>query len=342
MTVSQQQTMPNSEGLVSGCLAKELTKSWAPYPPDHWTLLNSLSPAAGHEEEKRTGTEFHLFLSLPAEIRIMIYKLCLIKGTIFLPKGVFTSDVKYKKKYTMPPQASLNARTERYRDVPKDWGALYAAKKRVGLICGVSRKIHAEAMPIFYGYNRFVFPYGHWNVPGVLRPLDPTVPPHALIRSHIRDLSVAFDARDDDDVAARGAAIFYNPPSLLDGNGNAADKQGFWAETHDLRVSRLVNAWRRPIWHCQEMPLNRLALCFRECYCPMGCCRLIDRVADELVRSNTRPSTWWFPFPREVEITGWRNEVEKELIRGTLQKTFVRSDRPVRITFVGEAFGERR
>ncbi|KAI1772220.1 hypothetical protein F4818DRAFT_444450 [Hypoxylon cercidicola] len=286
-----------------------------------------------HKED--IGAEFHCFMNLPPEIRIMIYKCCLIKGTIFMPRGAFTCRVQYKKKYTTDGRMDP-VQAERYRGIPEDWGGLYAAKKSIGLLCGVSRTVQAEALPIFYGQNRFVLPYGLWGIPGLLELPGTSIPPYRNIGGCMRDLGVGFDARDDA-VASRSRAIC--PPDLT-GEGDAADKMAFWQACHELRRCRVVHAWRCHIWHFQAMELHRLQLCFRECYCPMGCCRLVRSVMAELEGAERLlPPTWEPPFPKEVEVVGWWNEDEKELIDGTLKRVF-RCKVPVKITFVGDGIEE--
>ncbi|KAI4860736.1 hypothetical protein F4820DRAFT_452629 [Hypoxylon rubiginosum] len=338
MSVSEEQDI-ELESLACEYIAKERTKDRDLCPREYRTRGNELVAVASPGEVLRSyhkeqiATEFHVFMNLPAEVRIMIYKCCLTKGTIFVPRGAFTSRVKYKKKYTMDAQIPPT-QTERYRGVPKDWGALYATKKHIGLICGVSRQVQTEALPVFYGQNRFVLPYGYWVIPNILDTPGTLTTPHGQIGNCMRDISVAFDSRDDE-AATRSAPLC--PPDTDDGHGNVVDQEKFLRDAHDERVARVGYMWRRRIWHLQAMRLDRVRLCFRECKCPMGCCRLVGMALEELEGSSSscfsRPGRWKFSFPREVEVTGWRGEGERVRIEEALRRTF-RGDVPVEITFV--------
>ncbi|KAI1763875.1 hypothetical protein GGR53DRAFT_530973 [Hypoxylon sp. FL1150] len=316
--------------------------------------IPSLEGTAGNQmpclqEENPIDADLSLLLSLPGEMRNTIYEYCLVKGTIFMPKGAFTDKVKYKRKYTRGARIDAT-RSERYKDIPEDWGALYKAKKRIGLICGVSKQVQAEALYVFYGRNRFVLPYGYWTITNVMVSSGPPLSrpdrsePWNLISRYIRDLSITYDTRSDD-LASRSTAMLTPSRSrvlsAVEGNGSVADKPEFWREAHDLGVSRVAYAWMRYSWHFQHMQLDRLQLCFRECFCPMGCCRLARRALDDLARYSAYPGSWRHPFPREVEVAGWWDEAEREAIQEVLRGVFARSDRPVAITFVGEEIAGR-
>ncbi|XXG96178.1 hypothetical protein Hte_002457 [Hypoxylon texense] len=341
MSVTKEQVI-EMESLAPKRTAKKRTEDRDSYPRGYLTRGNEPMAVAGPGEKlgpyqkEQIGSEFQYFMSLPPEIRIMVYKCCLLKGTIFVPRNAFTSPVKYKVKYTMAGGRHPSAR---YKGVPTDWGALYEKKKHIGLICGVSRQVQAEALPIFYGGNRFVFPYGYWVIPNILmiepppkqqqqqqqQQHQPPVPTSyedcPKIGDCIRDLSIAFDARDHD---AYGRARLAGEGVVAAAATSKSSGFEAWREQHELQRSLVLHAWRRHLWHCQAMRLDRLRLCFGACYCPLlGCCRLVGAALDELARCGAAPrGRWRHGPPRVVEVVGWKDEGERAAIEEALRRTF--------------------
>ncbi|KAI0113445.1 hypothetical protein F4814DRAFT_460555 [Daldinia grandis] len=101
-------------------------------------------------------TEFHGFMSVSRDLCDMIYKYLLDKGSVFLPNYTETKRDTYDFE-----TSGLYGNYLRYRGLPNNWSIKDGSVTRsIGLIGGVSKIVHEEAMSIYCGCNRFVSPYG--------------------------------------------------------------------------------------------------------------------------------------------------------------------------------------
>ncbi|CAJ2505573.1 Uu.00g129670.m01.CDS01 [Anthostomella pinea] len=273
---------------------------------------NSLNPLIlGTLRKQRIGTEFHGFMHLPIELRNLIYKHLLIQVTVFVPRVGLNYDVSYDSRRTMD---WVERRYSRYADIPHDWGKLYEAGKRIGLISGASQTV-------FYGRNRFVFPYGDFSFTedNIWGPL----PEYRQIHTLLRDVSISFDMRDcrRKDYCPMTNRYRYGVVAQEDaedsqGNVPAAPtvaRQTYLELVHNGIKWTTEEAFMGQIYVLHKMELNRLQLDLEECYYAMGCCWMVKDVLDEFI------NVVWEGQLSVLEIMGWKNDAEKQMIEKKVQ-----------------------
>ncbi|KAI0851165.1 hypothetical protein F5Y00DRAFT_259706 [Daldinia vernicosa] len=323
--------------------AAERTKTWETRLKEYYERRAALAEVEmnadklllRYREKKRIGTEFHGFMSLPIILRRTIYKYLLDKGTVFLPN--------LKSKMSDIPDtkhATYNFATEglhfpylRYRGLPGDWRFRDRSVTRpIGLISGVSRSVHEEATTIYFGCNRFVFPYGLCNLPITSCYFDDSdfwhrqffleegylLPPYALLRC----VSFTFDRRNIDLPSYLEVYKGHKQFHKLSGNDNQESEPlqliVYLMSFHDTMRRNLLESWNTVFYELRALRLERLELSFEECYCPFGCCRLVNEVLERL-RLIENPST-------VIEITGWYDEKERKMIKERLDKLAEKHD----------------
>lgn len=94
------------------------------------------------QNKERRGTEFHGFMRLPAELRIMIYKSLLITDIFAVP--------------------AMYRRGEPRLQIPNG--------VTTGLFLGVSKQVQSEAEAVFFNGNDFLIPEELWRVPDIFSP----------------------------------------------------------------------------------------------------------------------------------------------------------------------------
>ncbi|KAI0835100.1 hypothetical protein F5Y06DRAFT_306460 [Hypoxylon sp. FL0890] len=286
----------------------------------------------------RIGTEFHGFMKLPRELRDMIYSCALVQGSVFLPnyagpvggpmdasrlKCLFATKDFYENTYL------------RYKDIPADWAKGLRTRQPIGLICGVSKKVHEEAIAIYYGRNQFVFPYGKCNIPA----LCPEGPLQTFER--LRDLSFTFDMRHTNfDPCFERHLHDTRPDENDEMNTLPVAPRIFLRRMHRRAMISLEHQWRNRVLFIKQFELDRLQLSFEECYCPMGCCRLAHRVARSLVPHN-HLTQWKTRPPRTIEVIGWNNDIEQQNIIRGFKKLRI-DDVPIKVRFLGKSKKEVR
>ncbi|KAI0133863.1 hypothetical protein BJ170DRAFT_678791 [Xylariales sp. AK1849] len=247
---------------------------------------------------KRVGTEFYGFLTLPGEIRRLIYSMALVKGKVFVP-SIETDPELGVRRFTLKNTHDLDGqRYLRYDGLPYDVGNWREKRyKQFGLISGVNKLIQDEATNIFLRGNQFVFPTGNY---GHLVCFSRSYERALCYGRLVRDVSFPFDMRDcvASDINAR-----------YDHEGDDVHPVVSFAELHDYRHSYLEKVWARRIKQIRKMELDRLQLTFDECYCESGCCRKVSWVCDELVRD------WDVLPPKVIEVVGWLDDDERQKIQ---------------------------
>lgn len=277
-------------------------------------------------------------MHLPREIRDMIYECRLLKGTIFMPNH---RDV-YDAKYNLRCMYDFHGRIyQRYEGIPHDWGHQHMISDpstRNGLICGVSRTVQREAARIFYGRNRFVFPYGNIGFDMFYGRVD--LPIYRNVGRQLRDVSYTFDMREEgwSDYYHRYSAPFR--PDEEEGVAEGIIPEIFLQEMHLTRKDSLASLWEERVQDLKSWALNRLQIDFEECYCGMGCCRMVDHIVDIMVNFD-RVGPWTFMPPKIIEILGWNDNIEKKMIREALE-TLSSDERLVEVRFVGKSKAEVR
>jgi hypothetical protein len=84
-----------------------------------------------------------------------------------------------------------------------------------------------------------------------------------------------------------------------------------------------------------NLRLQRLEIDFEECYCPLGCCRMVDYVCEELQ----------YPFreiPHRLDIIGWKDDAEKWMIQRRLTFSAAGSGIPAETIHLVETPGNQR
>ncbi|OTB09335.1 hypothetical protein M426DRAFT_77949 [Hypoxylon sp. CI-4A] len=321
------------ESRIAKYFAKERTKAWPTRLAEYYQRIHTESNSALEkvldvERRRRIGTEFHGFMYLPIEVRHMIYRYRLVKGTVFIPEG----PEKKQMDLTHIEIGDYNGELyQRFEGIPSDWGR----QPSIGLICGVTRTIHAEAMPIFDRLNRFVFPTLGW--PG--------------IAPAMRDISCTFDMRQEN-LSDYEAGFAYQEQQQQDRDFRPADREAgdpsfpafsvteYLAGLHNTKLERLGRRWTHVVETMHLRALDRLQLDFQECMCPLGCCRLVGFVVD-LLTAEDDLAVWRDAPPRVFEILGWKNDKERAVIERSL-RTLSTDLIAVDVRFLGRSKSEVR
>lgn len=149
-----------------------------------------------------------------------------------------------------------------------------------------------------------------------------------------RDLSYTFDMRE----GTRSPGSDYSGPAIdpqmvrdlaLVEIGNSPEKRVARLEKiHDEHAGSLQDCWYAMAEALKEKTkLKRLQLDFEECYCPLGCCRLVDYVCSLL------QDDWAIAVPEVIEVLGWVDDEEKNSIHRDLCLKMITKDK---IVFVSQ------
>lgn len=267
--------------------------------------------------EMRIGTEFHGFMDLPAELRNIIYGFALVTGRVVVPNDSHKGNQRLLG-YWRHPYNDLPY--QRYAGLsPKFLRTFLECHVPIGLIQGVSRVVQAEATKVFFNENQFIFPAGPFTHPrffnGPFAPIAYVGEPEDYT-SLARDVSYTFDMRDFE------ISDFQNRyDHFVTADDDAVTPQQFMQRLHDNKLQCVQIEWAERINAIKSMELDRLQLSFEECYCCVGCCRQVEFVCDLII--DTGPANpqavtsfpdWRSRPPLLVEIFGWKNEDEKDMI----------------------------
>ncbi|KAI1644654.1 uncharacterized protein F4817DRAFT_346368 [Daldinia loculata] len=303
-----------------------------------------------YKEKKRIGTEFHGFMSLSLELRDMIYKYLLDKGSVFLPNyleiGISGIPNTEHAVYDFETRGFYGDYL-RYRGLPNWRFRNRSVIRPIGLINGVSRNVHEEATTIYYGCNRFVFPYGPFYLPITSSSSHETdswqegmyTPPFALL-SYV---SFTFDMRNinaSDQVEIYQERKEHKELSESSGNDNQESEplqpSNYLINFHDTMRMDLLESWDTVFDEIRMLVPDRLELSFEECYCPLGCCRLVNEVIKRL--------RFCVP-PAVIEMIGWYDENERERIKEGIKEgldKFFKKNVDSDVRFVGKSTKELR
>lgn len=263
------------------------------------------------EETAVPAKSFSRFMDLWPEIRDMIYEYLLVRGKIFVPNDyrIDTSSDSIHEGWSGPQTpynvASVHGcRYERYRDYRIYEWKLRNSPITTGLLKGASRKVQAETEAIFYGFNHIVMPAGTWRYPCVS--VD-SAPP-------LNSVSFAFDMRDcaGNPYTWRRDACAELPWMSDSLTETAAERL---QAIHEKGRRALLELWEDRCHMIKHvMQLRYLQLDLEECFCPLGCCRLVYDVFDML---HTYSSVW-APLLQRLDIIGLATEEEAEYARKVL------------------------
>ncbi|KAI4235257.1 MAG: hypothetical protein LQ349_003281 [Xanthoria aureola] len=196
------------------------------------------------------------FLSLPAEIRNMIYGYCLVVRREIFPIPCYYDE------------SRLAVASHFARDAQ-------STKQEPNLaLLRVNKQINQESEPVYYGRNV-------WRIENPWEFLDKA----ALFRDvtlclDFRELSydVLTDHLDD-------FAQFLEKPCQENYGPDSPVRQ---RQIHDDRVDYLViSEWERKISTLGRMGLDTLIIDIKRCWCFHGCCRLIDQLDMTGIKART-------------------------------------------------------
>lgn len=269
------------------------------------------------------------FMGLPLEVRNMIYKHALVRGKIFVPSVISKNlndvgpdlnlDRDFRGAYM--PFKSKDCRSfgryPRYRDYEE---YRYGEPIASGLLKGVSKAVQSEAEAVFYGFgNHFVLPVAEIQYPPLfrdnIRDSPKTIPP-------FKSLSLSFDQRDlrDDPRWWRGFLSPRDPSRPLDYLGpNEYPFVERMRLIHDLQKQELRSIWADRISIIQQhVKLRFLEIDLEECYCPLGCCRMVDSVLGSIAGHPHYSGSHEEPL-EHLQIIGLASQRELEQARKTME-----------------------
>ncbi|KAL8779732.1 MAG: hypothetical protein Q9213_006800 [Squamulea squamosa] len=228
---------------------------------------------------------FYRFMDLPIEIRAMIYDLALVRGKICVP----TLPKKFRDELDVVDFcAGCNNAPYRLTTFDKYVYHRYldfleytedAPPIFLSLLQGVSKAVQAEAEAVFYGSkNLFVMPAGVFVYPAVHGRVVARRPP-------FQSLSFTFDMRDSSACVCKDSHIVRRGVNQQSHQGCfdvQLTQQQRLQLIHDLQRFALEGVWNARCLIIKDLDLRYLELDFEECYCPMGCCRMVDFVCARL------------------------------------------------------------
>ena len=231
----------------------------------------------------------------------MIYVESLVRGKIYITLSTSNNDDhrfddRFKPYLSCwsPSHDRRNRLTRRYEDLHdhESQGIV------VGLLQGVNKATQREAENVFYSTgNHFIVPVSEFEYP-----VDIGGNPGPVHRSlQYQSISYSFDMRHVN-------VDHYNTYRAIKEQYDSSHNGLFDDLTPDLKSSALHDSQKDDILEAWEdmcetiterMTLKFLQLDFENCYCPVGCCRMLEDVCKCLVS---------FPngFPKRVEVMGLR------------------------------------
>ncbi|ETS78559.1 hypothetical protein PFICI_10621 [Pestalotiopsis fici W106-1] len=304
-----QQRRSQEEGPSSGSLAKVRDTTEMEQPVHHLRQL------------RKSVTEFHGFMSLPRELRDMVYR-----------HLVVTDAKRFGERICVARGKDFNQMVRIHDRCPNLWnnqllGSNLPLLPCTGALRGVSRQFHLEASRVFFQNNRFILPGRDCSWPRFLNGEDPKNEFDVELKEltlSMRDVSYTFDAyiptMKNNQGQFIGAFDHIPPPAV----------QEFLGRLHNSRNVSLQNRWTQKILAMREMrSLERLHIDLDECSCGFGCCRKVEWVLNTLTDSFKGPvnAEWCekdfggpcYQAPKVVEIGGWRNDEEMNTILERLE-----------------------
>ena len=226
--------------------------------------------------------EMASFLSLPREVRDMIYKECLVVGVEINPYPAFYESTTRSNAHDL----SL-------------------------ALLSVNRLIGAEARIVLYEANR-------WRTNSVTSPNKEAI--FQLYPELFRNITLCLSHRDvDDNTKAR---IYYETHSLPENHWWGEDNEEQKAtHIHEKCLSEALNSWASSVLGIHMLPnLQFLKYDLEHLYCPSGCCRrklfmpgsglMFNLPGNLLSAMPPRPN----PLPKYL-VSGLLNDWERNIMR---------------------------
>lgn len=259
------------------------------------TSFNSLARSRGDRATSAVtkpdaGHNVFPFLSLPAEIRNMIYEYSLVRGKVYTARKMPYHWKRQPKKQAM-------------------WLAYNSPKSHLPVVAllGINTHIRAEAQGVFYSQNTFVITLGDEDTESPLLPLKASV--------HFRSVELifsCFDWNEQDLIEDYEGSIGFLPFSEEE-----AARRGRQEAFHDVRLEALLHEhWEfgsERYSYLSNSRLEHLTIDIEEAYCPTSCCRLA-----EVVVSDLRAWQWLHGLASNVEIIGAYDKLEHSNLREIL------------------------
>ncbi|KAI2617890.1 hypothetical protein GGR54DRAFT_607298 [Hypoxylon sp. NC1633] len=290
-------------------------------------------------------TTFPRFQELPEGIKRKIYKLLLTVGIFYMPGRRWDPRPKRQIRSTLVQE--IVAPLFAGEDGSRRYSSMLKGKKEIlhemelsplnmytpGLIQGVSKKVQTEAEQVFLSYNQFIVPAGivdspvemaPWNAPcaDILKNLN--FKRGYGFASFVKDLSIAFDSRD----ASMEIGLLEARAEVLD----EWEREGRTFENeeskmvhlrdsiHDVHVRNITDIWWFRMLNLQfNSQLDRLEIDVSACYCPAGCCRLLEHAF--AFKKSQVIGFWFKAAPKIVEVIGCQDETERTIMLKSLVMT---------------------
>ncbi|KAF3014952.1 hypothetical protein E8E14_001321 [Neopestalotiopsis sp. 37M] len=275
--------------------------------------------------------EFHGFMFLPRELRDMIYRAAVVDSSQPLVVPLVRPDPS-----TLLPQKpavqgeaynEMGQLYDRYMNYPDSkplpgMEHISPVIRCIGALSRASKQVHLEAARIFFQENNFIFPAGDWCWPNFLNigapPANEFEEQRQELAYGMRNASYTFDMRDVvlSDISnvhgfvEAGTIDRLRPPP----------RREFLELLHDNREEALHHKWAERITSIKVMSgLEKLSIGLDECYCGFGCCRQVEWVMHMFISGipeDPSEPEWEGEFraPKCVQITGWRDKEERDMI----------------------------
>ena len=278
-----------------------------------------------------TLTEFHYFTELPPEIRKMILEYALCPGIVYVhAEDICSGDYNHTGRHVLSAYRDLDRTTHAMPGAAHDRDdnrrLRYTAWERVksdtspinqALLRGISKAMQSEASAVFYGpKNHFVLPCGPYDFPRtsghshIYEDDLPEIPPFYSV-------SYTFDMRDVhwDPWTVRNEVVEWDKEDLKD-----------YAETHtpgeiraDMgeRIHLGAKIMLDTVWdkRCdimrKKLTAEFLQIDLEECFCPLGCCRLVEEVCENVGPFDNG-------FPSTFEVVGVKDEEEAAIVKSVI------------------------
>ena len=249
------------------------------------------------------------FLDLSIELRLRIYEYLLVRGRIFFSPDDY-------------------ALSNEYRHKNKNKNTYFRPQLQLLRVC---RQIHTEAEKVYLTQNLFVLPdHFIYHDPFAFNRVERCrlipeghifAPERHLFGEnavhHLQNISIAFNSRRPalDGLMDRSYWNYREDGPRAWGKMTPQQRMEY---AHGLAVAKLEDNWTEMIdWvtaffapRAPNGKLNYLEIDITNCYCPLGCCRIVDQIS-ELIASTS---------PTHVVIRGtWDAEEQDKILENMVE-----------------------
>lgn len=254
---------------IASYFAWQRTKPWSTCLREYWTrraefAVNGNDDKLEAYRKARIGTEFYGFMSLPRELRDMIYRCLCVKGQLYICPEWYNDLLQGPPPHYLAQEERRSGGFKRARlSLPSD-----------ALICGVSKTIQHEASLVYYKGTQIVLSDVRYR-------RDWSTSPKLIFWPYIKDISYAFVK----DPMWERIHFWRDPTEVV-----APETR---KEEHEEVNHLAINEWVSVISDACDLPLDRLQLNFKKSSYGCGGCDLvkpsIERVVDLLKEKHQLP-----------------------------------------------------